>query len=151
MNTISTQLYDADFYGWTQQQANVLKTGDFSNLDLDNLIDEIESMGKSEKRELESRLEVLLAHLLKWKFQPDFRGKSWQVTIKEQRERIADHLLENPSLKSLIPEIYRKIYRYSVMKAFKETGIEESTFPTQCPWTFNQTMDASFWPDAQDE
>jgi len=151
MSTTSAQLYDADFYGWTQQQANVLKAGDFANLDLDNLIDEIESMGKSEKRELESRLEVLLAHLLKWQFQPDFRGKSWQITIKEQRERIVKHLRENPSLKGALPELFVEIYRYAVLKAVKETGIDESTFPVYCPWTFNQAMDASFWPDSESQ
>jgi len=149
MSTATLALYDADFYAWTQQQANVLKTGDFSSLDLDNLIDEIESMGKSEKRELESRLEVLLAHLLKWKFQPDFRGRSWQATIKEQRERIADHLKENPSLKSFLPEIYGKTYRYSILKAVKETGMSESTFPSQCPWWFDHAMDADFWPESE--
>jgi len=150
MSTPSSQLYDVDFYGWTQQQATVLKAGDFASLDLDNLIDEIESMGKSEKRALESRLEVLLAHLLKWQYQPDFRGKSWQLTIKEQRERIVKHLRENPSLKGAVPEIFIEIYRYAVFKAVKETGMDESTFPIECPWTFNQAMDASFWPDIQD-
>jgi len=151
MSTPSAQLYETDFYAWTQQQANVLKTGNFTCLDLDNLIDEIESMGKSEKRELESRLEVLLAHLLKWQFQPDFRGKSWQLTIKDQRRRITKHLKENPSLKSVIPETYVEMYGYAVTQAAKETSMDESTFPVQCPWTFNQAMDASFWPDAQDQ
>jgi len=151
MSTTSAQLYNVDFYGWTQQQANVLKAGDFANLDIDNLIDEIESMGKSEKRELESRLEVLLAHLLKWQFQPDFRGKSWQVTIKEQRERIVKHLRENPSLKGAFPEIFVEMYRYAILKAVKETGLDESTFPVQCLWTFNQAMDASFWPESQSQ
>jgi len=148
MSTSTAQLYDVDFYSWIQQQANVLKAGNFTRLDVDNLIDEIESMGKSEKRELESRLEVLLAHLLKWQFQPDFRGKSWQLTIKEQRRRIADHLDESPSLKKLIPKRYEKIYSYAVTKAAKETGMEEFTFPVECPWTFEQAMDASFWPES---
>jgi len=149
MSTPVAQLYDVDFYAWIQQQAHALKVGDFTGLDIDNLIDEIESMGKSEKRELESRLEVLLAHLLKWQFQPDFRGKSWQLTIKDQRRRIAKHLKENPSLKSVIPETFAEIYSYAVTKAAKETGMEEFTFPVECPWTFEQAMDASFWPEME--
>jgi len=151
MSTTSAQLYDVDFYGWTQQQANILKTGDFASLDLDNLIDEIESMGKSEQRELESRLEVLLIHLLKWQFQSDFRGRSWQATIKEQRKRIADHLKKNPSLKSHLPEVYKGTYDYAMLGAVKETGMAESTFPILCPWTFNQIMDANFWPDSENQ
>jgi len=148
MSASSAELYKADFYAWIQQQTNVLKAGNFASLDLDNLIDEIESMGKSEKRELESRLEVLLAHLLKWQFQADFSGKSGQLTIKEQRRRIADHLQENPSLKSVVPNSYEKIYSYALIQAAKETNMDESTFPTQNPWTFDQAMAADFWPEA---
>jgi len=149
MSAASLQLYDVDFYAWIQQRANVLKAGDFDRLDMDNLIDEIESMGKSEKRELESRLEVLLTHLLKWQFQPDFRGKSWQLMIKDRRKRITKHLKENPSLKSVIPETYVEMYDYAVTAAAKETGLDESIFPAECLWTFDQAMDASFWPDAE--
>jgi len=100
--TASTRLYDTDFYGWTQQQADALRTGNLAGVDLDNLIEEIESMGRSEKRELESRIEVLLMHLLKWRYQWGLRSRSWQLTIEDQRDRIAKHLRENPSLKSKI-------------------------------------------------
>jgi len=139
-------MYETDFYGWTQRQAEAMRSGDLAGLDLENLIEEIESMGKREKRELESRLEVLLAHLLKWRYQPGFRGASRQATIKEQRGRIADHMRENPSLKGLLPETYGKTYRYSVLKAVRETGMAESAFPPQCPWTFEQAVDPGFWP-----
>jgi len=148
MNTATAHLYETDFYGWIQNQAGMLKAGSFAGLDLKNLIEEVESMGRSEKRELESRLEVLLSHLLKWQFQPDFRGASWQATIKEQRERIAKHLKENPSLKSFIPGAFNEMYRYGTLKAVKETGIPESTFPALCPWTFEQATDPDFWPEA---
>jgi hypothetical protein len=74
--------YETDFYGWTQQQAHLLKTGCLSSLDVANLIEEIETMGRSEKRELDSRLMVLLVHLLKWKYQPKRRGRSWELTIQ---------------------------------------------------------------------
>jgi len=145
--TAAARLYDTDFYKWTQSQADTLRTGNFAGLDVNNLIEEIESMGRGEKRELTSRLELLLMHLLKWQYQPNFRSKSWQLTIKEQRRRVDEHLSENPSLKGLLAEVYEKTYRFALLEAAKETGMEESMFPEQCPWTFTQAMDEDFWPD----
>jgi len=149
MNTATARLYETDFYGWIQHQAGVLRAGNFASLDLDNLIEEIESMGKSHKRALESRLEVLLVHLLKWRFQPRLRTPSWEYTINEQRDRLADHLAENPSLTPKIPEAQAKAYRYAVKGASQETGLERSTFPEQCPWAFDEIMAADFWPEAE--
>jgi len=146
MSTASARLYETDFYGWIQQQANVLRAGSFAALDLDNLIEEIESMGKSHQRALESRLEILLIHLLKWQFQSDCATPSWKYTIREQRRRIADHLKKNPSLKTRVPEAFETAYSYAIMRASEETGLEESRFPTQCPWTLEQVLDADFWP-----
>jgi len=148
MSLAQTPLYEADFYGWVQQQAARLRSRNISGLDFDNLVEEIESMGRSEKRELESRLELLLMHLLKWVYQPQRRGSSWEATIVEQRDRLADHLRENPSLKSLVPEMYDRTYRYAVTLAVKETGMARATFPVTCPWTFDEAMDDGFWPDA---
>jgi len=148
MGTTSSRLYETDFYGWIQNQAGVLRAGSFASLDLDNLIEEIESMGKSHKRALESRIEVLLIHLLKLQFQPERKTSSWEHTVKEQRRRLADHLLENPSLKPKVPEAQAKAYRYAISGASQETGLDESTFPEQCPWTFEQIMDPDFWPEA---
>jgi len=145
---MSATLYETDFYGWTQSQVEAMRAGNLVGLDLDHLIEEVESMGKSEKRELESRLEVLLTHLLKWQYQPNFRGKSWQLTVKEQRKRIAYHLEENPSLKARMPTACEKLYAFAVMKAVKETGMDESVFPAQCPWTFDQAVDENFWPES---
>jgi len=149
MTTTSARLYDTDFYGWIQQQADVLKSGSFASLDLENLIDEIESMGKSQQRALASRLEVLLIHLLKWQFQPNLVSPSWKHTIKEQRRRIADHLQDNPSLKSRVPKALETAYSYAVMGASAETGLEEESFPSQCPWTFAQIMEENFWPGSK--
>jgi len=148
MSTATISLYEADFYGWIQRQVAMLRGRDFAKLDLDNLIEEVESMGKSEKRELESRLEVLLMHLLKWLYQPERRGASWQLTIKGQRDRITDHISDNPSLKDTLSETYDRAYRYAVTDAALETGLGKSTFPAECPWTFEQAMDDNFWPDA---
>jgi len=147
MNTATAQLYETDFYGWTQAQADTLKAGSFASLDLKNLIEEIESMGRSEQREMESRLETLLTHLLKWKFQPKRKGTSWELTIKEQRNRLADHLAKNPSLKSKIQESLTGAYRYAIYGASRETKLPESTFPARCPWTFEQVSAPDFWPE----
>jgi len=148
MSTATARLYETDFYGWIQHQADSMRTGNFASLDLDNLIEEIESMGKSLQRALESRLEVLLIHLIKWQFQPRLRGPSWQFTIKEQRRRIAKLLKKNPSLSSTLDEVLAEAYESAVPCASAETGLDESVFPQQCPWTFDQAMDADFWPES---
>jgi len=148
MSTASARLYETDFYEWIQQQANVLRAGNFSSLDLDNLIEEIESMGKSHQRALGSRLEILLAHLLKWQFQPERMTPSWKYTIKEQRKRIATLLKKNPSLSSVLDESFAEAYEFAVPSAAEQTGINESAFPAQCPWTFEQANDPNFWPDS---
>jgi len=88
MSTETARLYETDFYGWVQNQAGALRVGNFASLDLDNLIEEIEDMGKSRQRALESRLEILLMHLLKWQFQPEMKGPSWHFTIDEQRAHV---------------------------------------------------------------
>ena len=90
--------YEKDFYAWTQEQANLIRQGKFNEIDTLHIIDEIESMGRSEKRALKSRLAVLLMHLLKWQYQPTFRGVSWTITIRNQRWEIAELLEDNPSL-----------------------------------------------------
>ena len=100
----SKSLYDSDFYQWSQQQCHFLKSGQWNELDIANLAEEIEDIGKSLKQELESRLKVLLVHLLKWKYQPDWRGNSWLYSIKEQREQIEDYLEQNPRLQHTFSE-----------------------------------------------
>src|ERR1700723_1229460 len=92
-------LYEQDFYAWANEQAALLRAGRVSDADLEHVADEIESMGRSEKRELVSRLKVLLTHLLKWQFQSTLRGTSWRLTIEEQRREVAEHLSDDPSLK----------------------------------------------------
>ena len=96
---MSNALYERDFYAWANEQAALLRAGKLDRADIDNIAEEIESMGRSEKRTLVSRMSVLLLHLLKWRYQPAFRGTSWRLTIMEQRYRLADHLRDNPSLK----------------------------------------------------
>ena len=144
---MSNSLYDRDFYAWANEQAALLRAGRLAEADLENIAEEIESMGRSEKRELVSRLRVLLMHLLKWRHQPMLRSKSWSNTIAAQRDDIVDHLADNPSLKDKLPEVLTSAYRKAILDAAAETGIDSSTFPSTCPWTYDQIMDAAFWPE----
>lgn len=143
---MSLAIHENDFYGWITQQITLLKTGRYSELDVENLIEEMEGMGKSEKRALESRLIVLLQHLLKWQHQPSFRGKSWELTIKEQRLRIDKIIRDNPSLKTQLEFCFFDAYPFAVLQAAKETGLDEKIFPNQCEWNLQQVLDTQFFP-----
>ena len=144
---MSASLYDQDFYAWANEQAALLRTGNLSAADIEHIAEEIESMGKAEKRELVSRLAVLLLHLLKWQFQPARRGSSWEATITVQRHALADHLDDNPSLKAKLVETIAKAYRDAALLAAGETYMPKATFPQTCPWSFGQIMDEEFWPE----
>ena len=134
------RLYDQDFYQWTQEQAEIMKAGALSQLDISNLIEEVESMGKSQKRELLSRMTVLLMHLLKWDYQPEQRSGSWKSTIRTQRREIKFLLLDNPSLKRSVQDASISVYPDSKTSASDETGLPESAFPETCPYTVEQIM-----------
>lgn len=140
-------LYESDYYGWLNKQLHLLRSGQWQSADIQNIAEEIEDMSKKLKRELESRLRILLMHLLKWQYQPDRRGKSWEMTIKVQRRDITDLLTDNPSLKTRIPEAMNKAYRNAVFDAYLETGLPEEDFPPSCLWDYDQMMNTSFWPD----
>ena len=139
-------LYERDFYAWANEQAGLIRAGNLAAVDLEHIAEEIESMGKAEKRELVSRLAVLLLHLLKWQHQPERRGSSWEGTIRVQRRDLADHLDDNPSLKSKLPEAVDRAYGNAALLAPGETGLSKATFSTVCPWSFEQIMDGDFWP-----
>jgi len=132
--------YEQDFYLWTQEQAAILKAGSLSQLDVTNLIEEIESMGKTQKRELISRLTVLMMHLLKWDYQPERRKRSWQSTIITQRKEIKRLLKDNPGLKSNVRETLPETFLDAAEIASAETGLPETAFPTTCPYTVDQIM-----------
>lgn len=146
--TAAAKLYDSDYYTWALTQAQALRHGRFKDLDLTNLVDEVEDMGRNEARELESRLEVLLMHLLKWACQPGAQSKSWQLTIKQQRLRVRKLLKRSPGLKSTVPELFVDAYETGRLEAAKETSLEEENFPPICPWTFEQATDDGFWPES---
>ncbi|MGH7153309.1 MAG: DUF29 domain-containing protein [Acetobacteraceae bacterium] len=142
----NSQLYDQDFYAWANEQAALLRSGRLSEADIENIAEEIESMGRSEKRELVSRLKVLLAYLLKWQHQPGYRGNSWRLTVAEQRREVADHLSDNPRLKDKLFESIISAYAGAVLVAARETGFYTAAFPSDCPWSFEQMMAGDFWP-----
>ena len=139
-------LYERDFYAWSRQQAELLRAGKLADADIDHIAEEIDSMGRTEKRELVSSLSVLLLHLLKWRFQPEKRGPSWEASIRVQRNRLADHLDDNPSLKPILPKALASAYRDASLEVVAETGLQGSTFPEACPWTVDEVLDGGFWP-----
>lgn len=142
--------YEQDFYAWAIRNAELLRQGRLSEVDAANIAEELEDMGRSSRRALSSRLEVLLAHLLKWSVQRDLRAihlNSWRATIKEQRRMVAGLLVENPSFKQDLLKVFRDSYEGAVNKAVAETNLPESTFPIECPFTLEQTLEDAYWPD----
>ncbi|PZN80091.1 MAG: DUF29 domain-containing protein [Candidatus Methylumidiphilus alinenensis] len=144
---MNTQNYTEDFHAWALQNAQLLREGRLDDIDIDNIAEELEDMGGSKERELESRLGVLLAHLLKWVYQPERRGNSWQATIEEQRRRIERLLRKNPSLQSKLAECFCDAYGDARLIAVRETGFNKNSFPSDCPFTLVQTLDDAYWPD----
>lgn len=132
--------YDNDFFKWINNQADFLRKGEFEKLDITNLIEEIESLGRSEKRTLQSYLEILLMHMLKQKYQDDKASKSWALSIKNSRLKAKQVLEENPSLKPKLGEIIRKSYASARLDAAQETGLPEKTFPKSCEWTIKEIL-----------
>jgi len=139
--------YEADFYAWANEQVALLRAGNLSAADIDHIADEIESIGRREKRELVRCLTVLLLHLLKWQFQPSRRGASWRASIENTRDELEDHMKDNPSLKSKLPEAIATAFLRGRRTAAAETGLSQDAFPTACPWSFEQIMDPDFWPE----
>ena len=139
--------YDKDVILWSEQQARLLRAGRFAELDIEHLADEIEDVGKSEKRELAGRMAVLLAHLLKWSRQPKMRSSSWRSTIVVQRKRVALAIKATPSLKAVMrdPDWREDMWLDAVAQAQKEMGLALEDLPAVCPWTMEQAVDPDFW------
>jgi len=143
-----TTLYDTDFNQWIEETAKTLKAGNFQALDLENLIEEIESMTRSDKREIVNRLKVLIMHLLKLKYQPNKKTRSWQTTINEQRDQIELVLEDSPSLKPYLALKLDDCYKKAKRDAIAETNLPSSAFPPECPFTQEQILTAGWFPDA---
>ncbi|HEX3743092.1 MAG TPA: DUF29 domain-containing protein [Bryobacteraceae bacterium] len=141
-----TDLYERDFYEWTVRNAELLRSGRASEADLGHIAEEIEDMGKRERRELLHRLSILIAHLLKWQAQPERRSRSWELTIRVQRKDVARLVAENPSLHPYLEESLPEAYEHAVVEAMTETGHPESVFPSTCPFNLEVILDPDFLP-----
>ena len=139
-----SNLYETDFYAWTVEQVKLLKQGDFKQLDISNLVEEIESLGKQERRELESRLGVLIGHLLKWDYQPEKRSKIWRATIREQRRAAQKLISQNPSLKPYLAEAIADAYESGKDLVVSETPLDYGDLPENCPYAPEQLFDPNF-------
>ncbi len=145
---MTTHLYDTDFYAWTLEQVGLLQSQQFAQLDLVNLMEEIESLGRKERQELRNRLGVLLGHLLKWQFQPEQRTNSWVGNIREQRIQIKLLLKDSPSLKPYLEQTFADAYELGVALAIRETLLGEEVFPEVSPYQLEQSLDSQFLPGA---
>jgi transposase len=149
-------LYEADYAAWARRHVDLLRAGRFSEMDVEHLSQELSDMGKSERRELESRLLTLLAHLLKWEHQDlalserwrEFKGDSWRETIVEQRKQLAVLLRQSPGLKPIVAETIAAAYPDAADLAGKEGHLPPETFPAQCPYSAEQLLQDDFYPGA---
>lgn len=148
MSSKNAELYDRDFFAWTQNTAELLRKGSYSDVDPETLAGEIEDMGKRDLREVNSHLRVLIMHLLKWQYQPDGRGGSWQSTINTQRFELEGVFEQSPSLRTRFIPHLAKTYARARFEASAETGLDERVFPQECPYTVEQILDRSFFAGA---
>lgn len=139
-------LYKTDFYAWTLEQAQLLRDQQWSQLDLPNLIEEIESLGRQQRQELRNCLKVLIGHLLKWEYQSEHRSRSWLMTIRIQRRDTQELLEENPSLKPFLQEAPQNVYESGRDLAVGETNLPLKTFPQTCPYTLEEVLSDRFYP-----
>lgn len=145
---MTATLYETDFYAWTKEQALLLRSEEIEKLDLSNILEEIEAMGQRERRELTSRLIVLIMHLLKWQFEPENRSKSWTNTIRHQRTEIELLLEDSPSLRRELSERATMAYPRALSAASEETGLSATLFPAENPYTAEQILNETFLPEA---
>ncbi len=142
-----TSLYDHDYYLWSQKMATLLRDKNWHDLDIENIAEEIESLGRSDKNSLKSNMRVLLMHLLKWQYQSSKRSNSWKLTIREHRQRVKDTLQDSPSLNPFLEENLEKLYKQSCVQAGDETGLSVTVFSQNCPYSLTQILDEEFLPN----
>lgn len=140
-------LYETDYLQWIETTVKKLRFGDYTNVDWENLIEEIEDMGRSERRSLKSNLIVVLVHLLKWQFQPEHRSGSWEGSIIEHRRRIREAIFDSPSLQPYLESIFVECYPLAVKQAKAETRLPLEIFPQQCPYELVDVVNDEFLPD----
>jgi len=146
MKMAMKSLYEQDFYEWLQTNINLLKEEKFAEIDLENILEELESMGRSEKNALKSNLRILVMHLLKYKYQPEKRTNSWRYTITEHRQRLQDTFKTSPSLYRFFEEIFNESYQNARKLASDETGLSINEFPPESPFTVEEVLNPDFLP-----
>lgn len=142
--------YERDFYAWALDQARLLREGRLDSIDVANVAEEIEYLGREQFNKLESALRVLLVHMLEWDQQPELRSRSWALSIETQRIEISDVLADNPGLKPRIAEATARAYRKARLEAAKETGLSKTKFPETCPYSPDDIAARPFEPRVQD-
>jgi cation transport regulator ChaB len=148
-----TKVYDTDYHAWLACQARAMREGRLEAIDTSNLAEELEDMARSVKKALKSQLVRLIAHLLKWSVQKDYRqrnpsaGHRWLASIRNARDEIKEDLDESPSLKSYLPAVFEKAYRAAVNSAIEDTGLADTVFPSRCPWPLDDILTDDFLPD----
>jgi len=141
--------YERDYYGWIQRNVRAIREERLEDVDWVNVAEELEDMGKSEKRALRSQLARLMANLLKWSQQPERRRASehsWRATIEHARESVSELLDKNPSLRRVLPQLLPAAYREALAQVVSETNLPKQHFPAACPWAFDEMMPEDFWP-----
>lgn len=141
---MTSKLYETDFYAWALEQSQLLQEGKWQALDITNLVEEIESLGKQQRQELRNRLGILIGHLLKWEYQPELRSKSWKATIREQRQEVLRLLKENPSLKSYLPAGIADAHESGLALVVRETPLDYPDLPLECPYSIEQILNPAF-------
>ena len=140
--------YDKDVYGWAIHTAQLLKDGKMDEVDLENIIEEVETLGRNEKHELLNRLSVLISHLLKWQYKPTMRGHTLKYSIIEARKKSEIQYRDNPSLKDELDEVLMDAYDLAIILAARDTGLYDNVFPKECPYTFEEIMNDAFYPES---
>ncbi len=148
--TIDSSLYHQDYYLWLNATTKLLQKGKFEQVDLVNLIEEIQDMGRREKRGIKNNLIVLLMHLVKYKYQPQKRSNSWRHTIRERRRRLRDYFSDSPSLKGYFQDVFAQCYLDACKEAADETGLSINIFPTESPFTPEATLNPDYLPENED-
>ncbi len=133
-----------DTYRWAFEQAAHLRAGRFDQVDILNVADEIEGVGKSEFKSFASGLEVVLLHMLKWDHQPSRRSRSWVFSILEHRRRVTQDIDDSPSMGARRAEAIHRAYGTARLRAARETKLRRDVFPAACPYTWDQIMEAPY-------
>jgi hypothetical protein len=138
--SMADTLYERDFHAWALEQAEALRDG--RPIDAANLAEELESLGKSQRTYLVNNIAVLIAHRLKWDHQPERRSRSWLLSMQEHRTRVSFHMVDNPSLQSLMVTVLERAYDLAVSQAARETGLRKNAFPIECPYSWDDLLRA---------